>query len=150
ADVPLDRENPVLLYGYGSYESSMDPGFSVFRLSMLDRGVVYAIAHVRGGGEMDWLWYDNGKGLSKKNTFTDFIAVVDELIARSMTSPQSMVADSGSACGMLMGAVANMADDRLSFSEVIVPFVGAMVAMLVADVPLIVSEWDEWGVPYHV
>src|SRR5699024_1528665 len=149
ADVPLDRENPVLLYGYGSYESSMDPGFSVFRLSMLDRGVVYAIAHVRGGGEMGRLWYDNGKGLSKKNTFTDFIAVADELIARGMTSPQRMVAEGGSAGGMLMGAVANMAGDRFAGIEAIVPFVDPLTSMLMPELPLTVTEWDEWGDPYH-
>lgn len=149
ADVPLDRENPVLLYGYGSYESSMDPGFSIFRLSMLDRGVVYAIAHVRGGGEMGRLWYDNGKGLSKKNTFTDFIAVADELIARGMTSPQRMVAEGGSAGGMLMGAVANMAGDRFAGIEAIVPFVDPLTSMLMPELPLTVTEWDEWGDPYH-
>ena len=148
-DVPLDQENPVLLYGYGSYESSMDPGFSIFRLSMLDRGVVYAIAHVRGGGEMGRLWYDTGKGLFKRNTFTDFIAVADHLIAEGMTTPDTMVAEGGSAGGMLMGAVANLAGDRFAGIEAVVPFVDPLTSMLMPELPLTVTEWDEWGDPFH-
>ncbi len=149
ADVPLDRENPVLLYGYGSYEMSMDPYFSIFRLSMLDRGVVYAVAHVRGGGEMGRLWYDHGKGLSKKNTFEDFISVADHLIREGMTRPDLMVAEGGSAGGMLMGAVANMAGDRFAGIEAIVPFVDPLTSMLMPELPLTVTEWDEWGDPFH-
>jgi oligopeptidase B len=124
ADVPLydvDGGNPVLLYGYGSYEACMDPYFSVFRLSMLDRGVVYAVAHVRGGGEMGRAWYEQGKELNKRNTFTDFIAVADDLIAAGLTTPQKMVAEGGSAGGLLMGAVANMAPDRFAGIEAVVP-----------------------------
>ncbi|HIW94959.1 MAG TPA: S9 family peptidase [Candidatus Corynebacterium gallistercoris] len=148
-DVPLTQENPVLLYGYGSYEASIDPGFSYFRLSMLDRGVVYAIAHVRGGGEMGRGWYDNGKALSKLNTFTDFVAVADHLIASGMTSPDKMVAEGGSAGGMLMGAVANLAGDRFAGIEAVVPFVDPLTSMLMPELPLTVTEWDEWGDPYH-
>ncbi|QNH95581.1 S9 family peptidase [Corynebacterium anserum] len=148
-DVPLDRENPVLLYGYGSYEASMDPGFSIFRLSMLDRGVVYAIAHVRGGGEMGRIWYDNGKGMSKMNTFTDFVDVADHLIKTGMTSPQKMVAEGGSAGGLLMGAVANLAGDRFAGIEAVVPFVDPLTSILKPELPLTVTEWDEWGDPYH-
>ena len=148
-DVDVHQENPVLLYGYGSYESSMDPSFSVFRLSMLDRGVVYAIAHVRGGGEMGRLWYDHGKGLCKKNTFTDFIDVADYLLDAGLTSRSQLVAEGGSAGGMLMGAVANMAGDRFAGIQAIVPFVDSLTSMLMPELPLTVTEWDEWGDPYH-
>lgn len=148
-DVALDQVNPVLLYGYGSYEACMDPYFSVFRLSMLDRGVVYAVAHVRGGGEMGRGWYEQGKGLSKKNTFTDFIAVADDLIAAGMTSPDRMVAEGGSAGGLLMGAVANMAPDRFVGIEAVVPFVDPLTSILMPELPLTVTEWEEWGDPYH-
>lgn len=149
ADVDITKANPVLLYGYGSYEASMDPGFSVFRLSMLDRGVVYAVAHIRGGGEMGRAWYDTGKGLQKKNTFTDFVDVADHLIREGMTTPQQMVAEGGSAGGMLMGAVANMAGDRFAGIEAVVPFVDPLTSMLMPELPLTVTEWDEWGDPYH-
>lgn len=148
-DVPLDRVNPVLLYGYGSYEACMDPYFSVFRLSMLDRGVVYAVAHVRGGGEMGRIWYEQGKELRKKNTFTDFIAAADDLIAAGMTAPERMVAEGGSAGGLLMGAVANMAPDRFAGIEAVVPFVDPLTSILMPELPLTVTEWEEWGDPYH-
>jgi len=148
-DVPLDRVNPVLLYGYGSYEACMDPYFSVFRLSMLDRGVVYAVAHVRGGGEMGRTWYEQGRGLHKKNTFTDFIAVADDLLASGMTAPDRMVAEGGSAGGLLMGAVANAAPDRFAGIEAVVPFVDPLTSMLRPDLPLTVTEWEEWGDPFH-
>lgn len=148
-DVPLDRENPVLLYGYGSYEASMDPYFSVFRLSMLDRGVVYAVAHIRGGGEMGRHWYEQGKELQKNNTFTDFIDVADDLIAAGITSPDRMVAEGGSAGGLLMGAVANMAPDRFAGIEAVVPFVDPLTSILMPELPLTVTEWEEWGDPYH-
>jgi oligopeptidase B len=152
ADVPLydvDGGNPVLLYGYGSYEACMDPYFSVFRLSMLDRGVVYAVAHVRGGGEMGRAWYEQGKELNKRNTFTDFIAVADDLIAAGLTTPQKMVAEGGSAGGLLMGAVANMAPDRFAGIEAVVPFVDPLTSILKPELPLTVTEWEEWGDPYH-
>lgn len=149
ADVDLSKANPVLLYGYGAYEASMDPGFSIFRLSMLDRGVVYAIVHIRGGGEMGRAWYDNGKGLHKRNTITDFIDVADHLIAEGMTTPQQMVAEGGSAGGILMGAIANEAGDRFAGIEAIVPFVDPLTTMLKPELPLTVTEWDEWGNPYE-
>ncbi len=148
-DVPLERVNPVLLYGYGSYEACMDPYFSVFRLSMLDRGVVYAVAHVRGGGEMGRAWYEQGKELHKKTTFTDFIDVADDLIAAGMTTPERMVAEGGSAGGLLMGAVANMAPDRFAGIEAVVPFVDPLTSILMPELPLTVTEWEEWGDPFH-
>ncbi|RAV32795.1 S9 family peptidase, partial [Corynebacterium heidelbergense] len=141
--------HPVLLYGYGSYEASMDPYFSIFRLSLMERGVVFAIAHVRGGGEMGRLWYDHGKGLHKKNTFTDFVAVADALIEEGITSPTRMVAEGGSAGGLLMGAVANMAGDRFAGILAVVPFVDPLTSILKPELPLTVTEWDEWGDPYH-
>lgn len=146
ADLELSNV-PVLLYGYGSYESSIDPGFSVARLSLLDRGMVFAIAHVRGGGEMGRRWYDNGKTLTKKNTFTDFIDVADALIEQGITSPDRLVAEGGSAGGMLMGAIANMAPDRFKAIEAVVPFVDPLTSMLMPELPLTVIEWDEWGNP---
>ena len=146
----LDLKNaPTLLYGYGSYEASIDPGFSVARLSLLDRGMVFAIAHVRGGGEMGRGWYDNGKMLTKKNTFTDFIDVADALIDQGITSPDRLVAEGGSAGGMLMGAIANMAPDRFKAIQAVVPFVDPLTSMLMPELPLTVIEWDEWGDPLH-
>lgn len=149
ADLDTDASQPMLLYGYGSYESSIDPGFSVARLSLLDRGMIFAVAHVRGGGEMGRGWYDNGKQLSKKNTFTDFIAVADELIGRGLTEPSKLVAEGGSAGGMLVGAVANMAPDRFVGIQAVVPFVDPLTSMLMPELPLTVTEWDEWGNPFH-
>ncbi|APT87591.1 MULTISPECIES: S9 family peptidase [Corynebacterium] len=149
ADLDRTRPQPLLLYGYGSYESSMDPGFSVTRLSLMDRGMIYAVAHVRGGGEMGRKWYDEGKLLQKKNTFTDFIAVADELIASGVSTPEHMVAEGGSAGGMLMGAVANMAPDRFRAIQAVVPFVDPLTSILMPELPLTVTEWEEWGDPYH-
>src|SRR5690606_15571365 len=106
---PGDDVRPVHLYGYGSYEHSIDPGFSVARLSELDRGVVFAVAHVRGGGEMGRNWYEDGKLLNKRNTFTDFVACAQYLIEDGVTTADKMVAEGGSAGGLLMGAVANLA-----------------------------------------
>ena len=140
---------PVHLYGYGSYEHSIDPGFSVMRLSLLDRGVVFAVAHVRGGGEMGRHWYENGKTLTKKNTFIDFVAVADHLIATGRTTPAQIVAEGGSAGGLLMGAVANIAPDRFAGVLAAVPFVDALTSILDPDLPLTVIEWDEWGDPLH-
>ncbi|QQD77125.1 S9 family peptidase [Curtobacterium sp. YC1] len=140
---------PLHLYGYGSYEHSIDPGFSVMRLSMLDRGVVFAVAHVRGGGELGRHWYENGKTLTKKNTFTDFVAVADHLIASGRTSADRLVAEGGSAGGLLMGAVANLAPDRFAGILAAVPFVDALTSILDPDLPLTVIEWDEWGDPLH-
>ncbi|MGP6174552.1 S9 family peptidase [Corynebacterium sp. A21] len=149
ADLESDKPNPTMLYGYGSYEACIDPGFSIARLSLLDRGMIFVIAHVRGGGEMGRLWYDNGKMDQKKNTFTDFIDVADDLISRGLSSPETMVAEGGSAGGMLMGAVANMAGDRFKGIQAVVPFVDPLTSMLMPELPLTVTEWDEWGDPLH-
>ena len=149
ADLDRTQPNPALLYGYGSYEANMDPYFSVFRLSLMDRGMIFAMAHVRGGGEMGRNWYDDGKMLAKKNTFTDFIAVADDLIARNVTTPSQLVAEGGSAGGLLMGAVANMAPDRVKAIEANVPFVDPLTSILMPELPLTVVEWEEWGDPYH-
>ena len=127
----------------------MDPYFSVFRLSLMDRGMIFAMAHVRGGGEMGRTWYDDGKMLAKKNTFTDFIAVADDLIARRVTTPSQLVAEGGSAGGLLMGAVANMAPDRFKAIEANVPFVDPLTSILMPELPLTVVEWEEWGDPFH-
>ncbi|WP_306496585.1 S9 family peptidase [Corynebacterium striatum] len=149
ADLDRTKANPTLLYGYGSYETSMDPYFSVFRLSLMDRDMIFAMAHVRGGGEMGRTWYDDGKLLQKKNTFTDFIAVADDLIARGVTTADQMVAEGGSAGGLLMGAVANMAPDRFTAIQASVPFVDPLTSILKPELPLTVIEWEEWGDPYH-
>ncbi|WP_137723559.1 S9 family peptidase [Prescottella subtropica] len=138
---------PTLLYGYGSYEASMDPAFSVARLSLLDRGTVFVVAHVRGGGEMGRLWYENGKTLTKKNTFTDFVACARHLIDEGRTTPAQLVADGGSAGGLLMGAVANLAPELFAGILANVPFVDPLTSILDPDLPLTVIEWDEWGNP---
>lgn len=148
-DLATDSPRPALLYGYGSYEASMDPGFSVSRLSLLDRGMLYVVAHVRGGGEMGRLWYDEGKLMAKKNTFTDFIDVADHLINNQLTSPEVLVAEGGSAGGLLVGAVANMAPDRFKGIQAVVPFVDPLTSILKPELPLTVGEWEEWGDPYH-
>lgn len=140
---------PLVLYGYGSYEASMDPYFSVSRLSLLDRGVVFAIAHVRGGGEMGRHWYDQGKTSAKKNTFTDFIAAGRHLVAEGWTSPERLAASGGSAGGLLMGAVTNMAPDLFAGVVADVPFVDALTSILMPELPLTVIEWEEWGDPLH-
>ncbi len=138
---------PVLLYGYGSYEHSIDPGFSIPRLSMLDRGAAFAIAHVRGGGEMGRHWYDDGKLDRKTNTFDDFVACARTLIAEGWTSPDLLVAEGGSAGGLLMGAVANRAPELFTGIVAAVPFVDALTSMLDSTLPLTVSEYEEWGNP---
>lgn len=148
-DLATDKPQPALLYGYGSYEASMDPGFSVSRLSLLDRGMLYVVAHVRGGGEMGRLWYDEGKLMAKKNTFTDFIDVADHLISNQLTSPEVLVAEGGSAGGLLMGAIANMAPDRFKGIQAVVPFVDPLTSILKPELPLTVGEWEEWGDPFH-
>ena len=138
---------PTLLFGYGAYEASMDPGFSIPRLSLLDRGVTFAIAHVRGGGEMGRSWYEDGKLLHKRNTFTDFVAAADHLIAQGYTSPHLLAARGGSAGGLLMGAVANLAPERFHAIVAEVPFVDNVNTMLDPSLPLTVTEWEEWGNP---
>jgi oligopeptidase B len=137
----------MLLYGYGSYEMSYDPTFSISRLSLLDRGMGYAIAHVRGGGEMGRRWYDDGKLLHKRNTFTDFIACARHLSDTGWTAPDRMVAEGASAGGLLMGAVANMAPEAFAGIVAGVAFVDALTSILDPSLPLTVIEWDEWGNP---
>lgn len=146
-DVARDGRAPVVLYGYGSYENSADPWFSIPRLSLLDRGVVQAIAHVRGGGEMGRAWYDEGKMLSKKNTFTDFVAVAEHLVSSGWTRPERIVAEGGSAGGLLLGAVANLAPRAFGGIVAYVPFVDALTTILDPSLPLTVTEWEEWGNP---
>lgn len=146
---PAGASAPVLLYGYGSYEASMDPTFSVARLSLLDRGVVWVTAHVRGGGEMGRAWYDHGKVMEKTNTFTDFVAAADHLIGSGLTSPQQLVGLGRSAGGLLMGAVANIGYDRFAGISAGVPFVDALTSILMPELPLTVIEWEEWGDPLH-
>jgi oligopeptidase B len=146
---PRDGSAPALLYGYGSYEHSIDPNFSIPRLSLLDRGFVFAIAHIRGGGEMGRAWYDNGKMLTKKNTFTDFVACAEHLVARKWTSADRLVARGGSAGGLLMGAVANLAPGAFKGIVAQVPFVDALTSILDPSLPLTVTEWEEWGDPLH-
>ena len=140
-------QSPCLLYGYGSYGASTDPGFSSARLSLLDRGFVYAIAHVRGGQEMGRSWYEDGKLLKKKNTFTDFIASAEYLVAQKFTRPDMLFAMGGSAGGLLMGAVANMRPDLFKGVVAAVPWVDVVTTMLDSSVPLTTSEYDEWGNP---
>jgi oligopeptidase B len=138
---------PLLLYGYGAYEASIDPYFSVARLSLLDRGAAFAIAHVRGGGEMGRRWYDDGKLLRKRNTFTDFVACGRHLVKAGWTTHDRMVAEGASAGGLLIGAVANLAPDEFAGFAAGVPFVDALGTMLDATLPLTVIEYDEWGNP---
>jgi len=138
---------PLVLYGYGSYEHSIDPAFATHRLGLLDRGVVFAVAHVRGGGERGRNWYDDGKLLAKRNTFTDFVAAAEHLIATGWTESSRLVAEGGSAGGLLMGAVANLAPELFSGILAVVPFVDPLTSILDPSLPLTVVEWDEWGNP---
>jgi oligopeptidase B len=147
ADVEPDGTAPCLIYGYGSYEHSMDPYFSIARLSLLDRGAVFAIAHVRGGGEMGRQWYEQGKLLHKRNTFTDFVDCAERLVASGWSAPGRLVARGGSAGGLLMGAVANLAPQRFAGVLADVPFVDALTTILDPTMPLTVIEWEEWGNP---
>ncbi|WP_300264797.1 S9 family peptidase [Microbacterium sp.] len=146
---PGSAPRPLHLYGYGSYEHSIDPGFSVARLSELDRGVIFAVAHVRGGGEMGRNWYEDGKMLNKRNSFTDFVACADHLIATGVTTRAQMVAEGGSAGGLLMGAVVNLAPTTFAGVLAAVPFVDPLTSILDPSLPLTVIEWDEWGDPLH-
>lgn len=150
ADVPLDGSAPCLLYGYGAYEISINPYFGIARLSLLDRGFVYAIAHVRGGGELGRPWYEAGKLTCKRTTFTDFIACASALVDARYTSPGRLVGEGGSAGGLLIGAVANLAPEGLFRGlHAMVPFVDALTTILNPDLPLTVTEWEEWGDPLH-
>lgn len=143
----LDGSNPALLAGYGAYEISSDPMFDPVRLSMLDRGVVFAIAHVRGGGEMGRRWYEDGKFLRKPNTFTDFIACAERLVELGYTSPARLAIRGRSAGGLLIGAVLNMRPDLFGCAVAQVPFVDALTTMLDDKLPLTVNEYEEWGNP---
>ncbi|WP_176358119.1 S9 family peptidase [Mycobacterium persicum] len=140
---------PAVIYGYGAYEMCEDPRFSIARLSLLDRGMVFAIAHVRGGGEMGRLWYEHGKMLHKKNTFNDFIAAAKHLVHSGLTRPERLVALGGSAGGLLVGAVANMAPELFAGILAQVPFVDPLTTILDPSLPLTVTEWDEWGNPLN-
>jgi oligopeptidase B len=144
-----DEPRPLLLYGYGSYEVSIDPTFSASRVSLLDRGVVFAIAHVRGGGELGRAWYEDGKFLRKRNTFTDFIAAAEHLVSEGWTRPQLLAARGGSAGGLLMGAVANLRPDLFRVVVAEVPFVDVLTTILDETLPLTITEWEEWGDPVH-
>ncbi len=146
---PRDGSAPFLLYGYGSYEHSTDPYFSIARLSLLDRGFGFAIAHIRGGGDLGRSWYEEGKLLNKINSFTDFIACARHLAATGWTSPGRLVARGASAGGLLMGGVANMAPDAFGGIAAQVPFVDALNSILDPSLPLTVTEWEEWGDPLH-
>jgi oligopeptidase B len=145
--LPRDGRNPLLLYGYGAYGISQDVNFSSNRLSLLDRGFIIGIAHVRGGGEMGRQWYEDGKLLKKKNTFTDFIACAEHLIDQRYTSPDKLVIYGGSAGGLLVGAVLNMRGDICRGAVANVPFVDCLTTMLDPSIPLTVIEYDEWGNP---
>jgi oligopeptidase B len=138
---------PLLLYGYGAYEVSIDPYFSVARLSLLDRGAAFAIAHVRGGGELGRHWYDDGKLARKQHSFDDFIACARHLVATGWTTPDRLIAEGASAGGLLMGAVANQAPEAFGGILAGVPFVDTLGTMLDASLPLTVTEYDEWGNP---
>jgi oligopeptidase B len=142
-----DGHNPLLLTGYGSYGISSNPGFSSNRVSLLERGVVCAIAHVRGGGEMGKKWHDEGRMFAKKNTFTDFIAVAEHLIHEKWTSNDRLAIEGGSAGGLLIGAVVNMRPDLFAAAIARVPFVDVINTMLDASLPLTVGEFEEWGDP---
>ncbi len=146
-DTPIDGSAPLLLYGYGSYGISVPVNFSSNRLSLLDRGVVYAVAHIRGGGELGKPWHDAGRMKNKRNTFTDFIAAAEYLVAEHYTSPEKLVIEGGSAGGLLMGAVTNMRPDLFCMVISHVPFVDVLNTMLDASLPLTVGEYEEWGNP---
>ena len=148
-DVPADGTAPGYLYGYGSYEVSIDPSFVPTRLSMLDRGVVIAIAHVRGGGEMGRDWYEHGKLLEKKNSFSDFVAAAAHLTDSGLVAPDRLSAEGRSAGGLLMGGIANLAPERFRAVLAGVPFVDALTTILDPSLPLTVGEWEEWGDPLH-
>ncbi len=142
-----DGSAPMCLYGYGSYEMTLAPWFSIPRLSLLDRGVVWALAHVRGGGEGGRAWYLHGKLLEKRNTFTDFIAAAEHLVAQKYTSTSRLAIRGGSAGGLLVGACVTMRPDLFSAVVAEVPFVDVVTTMLDTSLPLTVEEWDEWGDP---
>nr|WP_312607498.1 S9 family peptidase [Kocuria rhizophila] len=147
ADLDPAVPAPVLQYAYGSYEISTDPAFSISRLSLLDRGVIWAVAHVRGGGELGRAWYENGKKNTKSNTFTDFVAVTRHLAARPDVDARRIALMGGSAGGLLAGAVLNLAPELYCGGLAAVPFVDALTSMLMPELPLTALEWEEWGNP---
>jgi len=146
-DTPRYGSAPLLLYGYGSYGISVPVNFNSNRLSLLDRGVIYAVAHVRGGGELGKPWHDAGRMKQKRNTFTDFISAAEHLIAQRYTTPEKLAIEGGSAGGLLMGAVTNMRPDLFRMVIGHVPFVDVLNTMLDASLPLTVGEYEEWGNP---
>lgn len=143
----LSMPAPCVLYGYGAYEISIDPAFSHHRLSLLDRGVVFAIAHVRGGGEMGRAWYEDGRMEHKANTFSDFVACARHLVQSGVAAPEAVAGRGGSAGGLLIGAVANQAPELFRALVAEVPFVDCVTTMLDEELPLTVGEWEEWGNP---
>ncbi|HET6875038.1 MAG TPA: S9 family peptidase [Acidimicrobiales bacterium] len=149
ADTPRDGTAPGLLYGYGSYEMSTDPMFSVVQLNLVERGAIFAIAHIRGGGELGRSWYEQGRMEHKVNTFTDFIAAAEALIDGGWVDANRLAARGGSAGGLLMGAVTNMRPDLWRAIIAEVPFVDVVTTMSDTSLPLTVTEWEEWGDPVH-
>jgi len=145
--IKLDGTNPLLLYAYGSYGFSLDPYFSHSNLPLINRGFIYAIAHIRGGSEMGEIWYRNGKMLDKKNTFTDFINVAEHLVKNLYTSSDKLIIEGGSAGGLLIGAVINMRPDLFKVALMNVPFVDVINTMLDETIPLTIMEYTEWGNP---
>ncbi|XP_057526456.1 uncharacterized protein LOC130805689 isoform X1 [Amaranthus tricolor] len=145
--VKLDGSDPLLLYGYGSYEICIDPSFKASRLSLLDRGFIFVIAHIRGGGDMGRKWYENGKFLKKLNTFTDFIACAEYLIENKFCSKEKLCIHGRSAGGLLIGSVLNMRPDLFKAAVLGVPFVDVLTTMLDPSIPLTTAEWEEWGDP---
>lgn len=146
-DTPLDGSAPLLLYGYGAYGITIPAGFATNRLSLVDRSFIYAIAHIRGGTDKGWRWYADGKLAKKTNTFTDFVAAAEHLVAEGFTRPERIIAQGGSAGGMLMGAVANLRPDLFAGIVAEVPFVDVLTTMLDDTLPLTPPEWPEWGNP---
>ena len=146
-DLDPKKKNPLLLYAYGSYGASMPDGFSSNRFSLIDRGVTYAIAHIRGGGEMGKEWHEQGRMMTKKNTFTDFIDVADYLVKEGYTSKEKLAVSGGSAGGLLIGAVVNMRPELFKAAMAYVPFVDVINTMLDATIPLTTQEYIEWGNP---
>jgi oligopeptidase B len=145
--VKLDGSDPLLLSGYGSYEVPNDPYFASYRLSLIDRGVVFAVAHIRGGGEMGRKWYEHGKLLQKKNTFTDFITCAEYLLEEKYGAKDKIAISGRSAGGLLIGAVLTMRPDLFTSAIAEVAFVDVLTTMLDSSIPLTTAEWDEWGNP---
>ena len=146
-DTPVDGTAPCVVYGYGSYEASMPPWFSVARLSLLDRGVVWALVHPRGGGELGRRWYLDGRLLNKRNTFTDTLAAAEHLVAGRWADRARIAIRGGSAGGLLVGACITMRPDLFASAVAEVPFVDVVTTMSDPTLPLTVTEWEEWGDP---